>query len=126
MSIHVDVITRIKKIIKERGDKPLELLNPIFEFLGFKRVEIQIYNLLLEKSLTISQIRKELKVSERTIREYMKRLLEKGVVVRTVRIEKRLKYVYSALSPEKAWKMMKEEIQKTVEEISETLERIAL
>lgn len=126
MSIHVDIIARIKEIIKEKGDKPLEPLNSILKFLGFKKVEIQMYNLLLEKPLTISQIRKELKVSERTIREYMKSLLDKGFVVRKVRIEKRLKYVYSALSPEQAWNRMKNEIQKIVEEITETLEKIAL
>ncbi len=52
----------------EGGRKPIELLNAILGFLNFKPVEIKIYNLLLNSSLTIKQIEDQLDLSERTIR----------------------------------------------------------
>jgi len=122
MPVHVDKITKIKEMMK-RGKRPPELLNTILKFLDFKNVEIELYNLLLKGSMTITQIEKELKVSERTVREYMKSLLEKEFIVRKVEAGKRLKYVYSALPPEEAWKKMKKEINKIMKEMSRIFEK---
>ena len=123
MSMHIDKITKIREVMEENGKNSLELLNTILRFLDFKKVEIILYNLLLERSLPISQIKRELNVSERTIREYVKRLLEKGFIARSVETGKRLKYIYSSISPEEAWKKMKDEIEEIVEKISVQFEK---
>ena len=114
----------IEKILKERK-KPIELLNVIFGFLNFKPIEIRIYNLLLKSSLTIKQMEKQLNLSERTIRKYIKRLEQEGFINKRVKQDKRLKYVYNAVPIQKAWKNVRNKIQKILEEITKTLQRKA-
>ena len=114
----------IEKILKERK-KPIELLNVIFGFLNFKPIEIRIYNLLLKSSLTIKQMEKQLNLSERTIRKYIKRLEQEGFINKRVKQDKRLKYVYNAVPIQEAWKNVRNKIQKILEEITKTLERKA-
>ena len=111
----------IEKALNERK-KPVELLSIIFTFLNFKSVEIKIYNLLLKTSLTIKQIEKQLNISERTIRKYIKRLDEEGFIIRKVEQGKRLKYVYRAVPVQDAWKNVKDKIQKILGDITKVLE----
>ena len=118
-------IVDIEKMLKTRK-KPIGLLNVILDFLNFKPIEIRIYNLLLKSSLTIKQIEKQLNLSERTIRKYIKRLEQERFIVKKVEENKRLKYVYSAVPIQKAWKKMKNKIRKILKEITETLEIKAL
>lgn len=106
----------------KKGKKPLELLNVILGFLNFKSVEIKIYNLLLKSSLTIKQIEKQLNLSERTIRKYIKRLDEEGFIIRTVEQGKRLKYVYVAVPVQEAWEKVKGKIEKILGDITKVLE----
>ncbi len=40
-----NAVSEIKKALKQRK-KPVELLNLIFAFFNFKKVEVKIYNLL--------------------------------------------------------------------------------
>ena len=115
-------IADIERILKGRK-KPIELLNVILGFLNFKAIEIKIYNLLLKSSLTIKQIEKQLNLSERTIRKYIKRLEQEGFINKKVKQDKRLKYVYNAIPIQKAWKNVRNKIQKILEEITKTLER---
>ncbi len=110
----------IEKALNERK-KPVELLNIIFTFLNLKSVEIKIYNLLLKTSLTIKQIEKQLNISERTIRKYIKRLDEEGFIIRTVEQGKRLKYVYRAVPVQEAWENVKDKIENILEDITKVL-----
>jgi predicted transcriptional regulator len=111
----------IEKALNKRK-KPVELLNIIFTFLNLKSVEIKIYNLLLKTSLTIKQIEKQLNISERTIRKYIKRLDEEGFIVRTVEQGKRLKYVYRAVPVQEAWENVKDKIENILKDITKVLE----
>ena len=115
-------IADIEKILKGRK-KPIELLNVILSFLNFKPIEIKIYNTLLKSSLTIKQIEKQLNLSERTIRKYIKRLEQEGFINKKVKQGKRLKYIYNAVTIQEAWKNVRNKIQKILEEITKTLER---
>jgi predicted DNA-binding transcriptional regulator len=114
-------IEDIEDVLKGRK-KPTELLNIILGFLNFKKTEIKIYNLLLKSSLTIKQIQKQLNLSERTIRKYIKRLDQEGFIARKVEQGKRLKYVYMAVPVQKTWEKVKDKIQKILNEISKVLE----
>jgi len=114
-------IADIEKALKE-GNKPMELLNVILGFLNFKPVEIKIYNLLLTSSLTIKQIQNLLNLSERTIRKYILRLDQEGFITKTVEEGKRLKYVYTAVPIQEAWKKVKGKIQEILDEITQVLE----
>ena len=111
----------IEKILKE-GKDPAEVLNVILRFLNFKPTEIKIYNILLKSSLTIKQIEKQLNLSERTIRKYIKRLEQEGFINKRVKQGKRLKYIYNAVPIQEVWKNAKNEIQKILDEITKTLE----
>ena len=118
-------IADIERILKGRK-KPIELLNVILGFLNFKAIEIKIYNLLLKSLLTIKQIEKQLNLSERTIRKYIKRLEQEGFINKKVKQDKRLKYIYNAVPIQEAWKNVKNKIQKILEEITKTLEMKAM
>ncbi|RJS86438.1 HTH domain-containing protein [Methanophagales archaeon] len=114
-------IADIEKALKE-GRNPIELLNVILGFLNFKPVEIKIYNLLLNSSLTIKQIQNLLNLSERTIRKYILRLDQEGFIIKTVEEGKRLKYVYTAVPIQEAWKKVKGKIEEILDEITRVLE----
>lgn len=111
----------IEKALKE-GKKPKELLTVILGFLNFKPIEIKIYDLLLNSSLTIKQIQNLLDLSERTIRKYIRRLDQEGFIIKRVEEGKRLKYVYSAVPVQEAWKKVKGKIQGALDEITRVLE----
>jgi len=114
-------IEDIEKALNQRK-KPIELLNIILVFLNFKSVEIRIYNLLLKTSLTIKQLEKQLNISERTIRKYIKRLDEEGFIVKKVEQGKRLKYVYMAVPIQETWEKVKGKIEKILSDITKVLE----
>ncbi|MGB2841949.1 MAG: helix-turn-helix domain-containing protein [Halobacteriota archaeon] len=114
-------IADIEKALKE-GKKPKELLTVILGFLNFKPIEIKIYDLLLNSSLTIKQIQNLLDLSERTIRKYIRRLDQEGFIIKRVEEGKRLKYVYSAVPVQEAWKKVKGKIQGALDEITRVLE----
>lgn len=118
-------IEDIENVLKGRK-KPIELLNIILGFLNFKTAEIKIYNLLLKSSLTIKQIERQLNLSERTIRKYIKKLDQDGFITRKVEQGKRLKYVYRAVPVQEIWKKVKGKIQKILDEISKVLETKAV
>lgn len=114
-------IADIEKALKE-GTEPIALLNVILGFLKFKPIEIKIYNLLLTSSLTIKQIQNLLNLSERTIRKYIQRLDQEGFIIKKVEAGKRLKYVYTAVPIQEAWKKVKGKIQEIIAEITRVLE----
>jgi len=114
-------IADMENVLKGRK-KPIELLNTILGFLDFKTTEIKIYSLLLKSSLTIKQIEKQLNLSERTIRKYIKKLGQDGFITRKVEQGKRLKYVYIAVPVQETWRKVKGKIQKILDEITKVLE----
>lgn len=114
-------IVDIEKSLEE-GKKPIELLNAILSFLNFKPIEIRIYDLLLNSSLTIKQIEDRINLSERTIRKYIRGLDQKGFIIKKVEQGKRLKYVYSAVPIREAWKKVKGKVQGILDEVTKVLE----
>jgi len=118
-------IADMENVLKGRR-KSIELLNIILGFLNFKTAEIKIYNLLLKSSLTIKQIERQLNLSERTIRKYIKKLDQDGFIIRKVVQGKRLKYVYMAVPVQETWKKVKDKIQKVLDEITKVLETKAV
>ncbi len=115
-----DYIADIENAINKRTN-PVELLNVILGFLNFKKVEIEIYNILLKSSLTIKEIEKKSNLSERTIRKHLKRLCQEGFITKKVKEDKRLKYVYKAVPVQEAWKKANNKIQRTLNEITKSL-----
>jgi len=111
----------IQNLLKGRKN-PIELLNIILVFLNFKTTEIKIYNLLLKSPSTIKQIEKQLNLSERTIRKYIKRLDHEGFITKRVEQGKRLKYVYVAVPVQEMWIKVKSNIQQMLDEITKVLE----
>ena len=124
MKLRVDTLTRLKEVIKEKKNRPFDLLNSVFYLLNFKDVEIKLYNLLLKKPLTINEIERKLSISDRTIREYIKGLLEKGFITREVLKEKRLKYTYSSVPITEGWKRVKNEVEEIVREINKVFSKL--
>ena len=118
-------IADIENVLKRRK-KPIELLNIVLGFLNFKTTEIKIYNLLLKSSLTIKQIERQLNLSERTIRKYIKKLDQGGFIIKKVVQGKRLKYVYMAVPVQETWKKVKDKIQKILDAITKVLEAKAV
>lgn len=106
----------------EEVKKPIELLSAVLGFFNFKPVEIKIYNLLLNSSLTIKQIEGRLNLSERTIRKYVRRLDQKGFIIKRVEQGKRLKYVYTAVPVHEVWRKVKGKIQEILDEVAMVLE----
>ena len=115
-----NAVSEIEKALKQRK-KPVELLNLIFAFLNFKKAEVKIYNLLLKKSLTIKEMEKQLGISERTIRKYLKKLHEEGFIQRKVDESERLRYIYRAVSLQEAWKLVRRRIENIMDEISQVI-----
>ena len=118
-------IVDIENALMEKK-RPVALLNFILGFLNFKKTEIEIYNLLLKSSLTIKEIEKQLNLSERTIRKYIKRLYQEGFIVRKVEQGKRLRYIYMAIPIQKAWNKVKGNIQQIIDEITKVIETRAM
>ena len=116
-----DYLEDIEKALK-KGKKPTEILNIILDFLNFKSVEIKIYNLLLKTSLGVREMERHLHVSERTIRKYIKRLHQEGFITRKVEEGKRLRYLYSSVPIQEAWKKVEERIQEILSDISKALQ----
>ena len=59
---------------------------------------------------------------ERTIRKYIRRLDQEGFIIKKVEEGKRLKYVYTAVPIQEAWKKVEDKIQKILDEITRDLE----
>lgn len=114
-------INDLKKALSAKKD-PVETFNIILSFFNFEAMEIRIYNLLLNTSLTIKEIEEQLDVSERSIRKYIKRLEEEGLITKRVEQGKRLKYVYQSIRIQEAWKKVEDNINKIVDDISDVMD----
>jgi predicted DNA-binding transcriptional regulator len=72
--------------------------------------EFRVYQFLTKKPMTIKQLERNVRVSERMLRIYLDDLLRKHFISRRVIGEKRLKYVYTANPSVEILKMIKSKI----------------
>ena len=111
----------LKRTLSMKKD-PIETFSLVLSFFNFETMEVKLYNLLLNASLTIKEIEEQLDVSERSIRKHIKRLEEEGLITKTVEQGNRLKYVYRSISLPEAWKKVKANINKIIDEIGVVME----
>ncbi len=100
-----------------------EKLWELLRSLGFKKTELRVYQLLLEKKrpMRITEIQKELGLSERSVREHVLNLYRKGVLKRTLIEKGWLGYVYTAASPKELIEHIKESIMRKIDEIEKEI-----
>lgn len=111
----------IEKALHRKG-KPIEVFNVVLEFLNLSNVEVKIYGLLLKTSFTIKELEEQLDISERSIRKYIKRLEEEGLVTKEVEQGTRLKYVYRSVQIQEAWEKIEDKINKMIDDIATVIE----
>ena len=75
-----------------------------------KSNEMLVYNLLSKNPMTIKQIQKSAKMSERSLRTHLDDLVEKNFVKRNLIEGKHIKYVYYANSGENLLGILKRQI----------------
>lgn len=102
-----------------------EKFENLLRSLGVKRTEIRIYRLLLEREvpMRITEIQKELGISERSVREHVLNLYRRGFLKRRMIQKGWLGYVYTAISPAELLERLKENIVKRINEIEEELNK---
>lgn len=100
-----------------------ERLEALLRSLGVKKTELRIYRLLLEKKepLRITEIQKELGISERSVREHVLSLYRKGILRRSLIEQGWLGYVYTAVSPGEVLENIKQSLIKRINELEQEL-----
>lgn len=88
---------------------PLIALFGMFEMKGH---QTKIFRLLMDRPMTIKQLEKVSKMSERMIRTYLGDLIEKNFIKRNIIEDRRLKYVYSANPPKMIINLLKDTISR--------------
>ena len=86
----------------------------IISALCLDRKEGEMYRILLRGRLRIDELQKRLKVSERTVRRYIKIMFDEGFIKRKVIEGRRLAYEYASVSPAEVWKNLKNDVMKNV------------
>ena len=76
-----------------------------------KSNELIVYNILAKKQMTIKQLQKNTKMSERSIRTYLDDMINRKFVSRKLIEGKHLKYVYYANSGENLLESVKRHIE---------------
>ncbi|MBI2971914.1 MAG: hypothetical protein HYY37_05835 [Candidatus Aenigmarchaeota archaeon] len=89
---------------------PAAAILPLFTLFSMKGHELQIFEILMKKPMTIKQLQKASHMSERMLRTYLDDLTERNFVFKKVVEDKRLKYVYYAHSPESIMQAAKDMI----------------
>ncbi len=89
----------------------------VLKKLGFKKTEIKVYSTLLEckKEMSIKEIIKKAKVSEKSARNALKKLLKENFVTRKLFEGKRLFYKYKPVPIKTAWEDFKKRIEKIID-----------
>ncbi|WP_457750835.1 transcriptional regulator [Thermococcus sp.] len=100
-----------------------EGLEALLKSLGVKKTELKIYRLLLEKRepMRITEIQRELGISERSVREHVLSLYRKGMLRRDLIQQGWLGYAYTAVSPSEVLENIKESIMKKITELEKEL-----
>ncbi len=82
----------------------------LFTMFSMKGHEMEIFGLLSARPMTIKELQKESKMSERQLRTYLEDLTERKFISKKVVEDQRLKYVYYANPPETILSLAKETI----------------
>ncbi|WP_297460848.1 transcriptional regulator [Thermococcus sp.] len=100
-----------------------ERLEVLLRSLGVKRTELKIYMLLLEKKrpMRITEIGRELGISERSVREHVLSLYRRGILRRTLVEQGWLGYTYTAVSPGEVLENLKQNLIKRINELEKEL-----
>jgi len=100
-----------------------ERLEALLRSLGVKRTELRIYRLLLEKKrpMRVTEIVKELGISERSVREHVLSLYRRGMLKRELIQQGWLGYTYTAVSPGELLENLKRHILDRINEIEKEL-----
>ncbi|GAB6136269.1 transcriptional regulator [Thermococcus prieurii] len=102
-----------------------ERLEALLRSLGLKRTELRIYRLLLEKKrpMRVTEIVKELGISERSVREHVLSLYRRGMLRRELIQQGWLGYTYTAVSPSELLENLKKYILERINEIERELRK---
>ncbi|WP_461865280.1 helix-turn-helix domain-containing protein [Thermococcus sp.] len=100
-----------------------EKLENLLRSLGLKKTELKIYRLLLDKNkpMRITEIKEELGISERSVREHVLSLYRKGLLKRELIQQGWLGYVYTATAPAEFLEKLKHRIVTKINEIEREL-----
>ena len=98
--------------------KEINKLDTLFDYLNFRKIDMEIYKFLLVKKVsTVKQIKDNLSLSEKTARTHLNKLRKLGFIKRKIMEEGKLKYVYCVENVSIGWKNLKNKIQGIVKEI---------
>ena len=102
-----------------------ERLEALLRSLGVKKTELRIYRLLLEKKrpMRVTEIVRELGISERSVREHVLSLYKKGMLRRKLIQQGWLGYTYTAVSPGELLENIKRHFLERINEIERELKR---
>ncbi|AHL23602.1 MULTISPECIES: transcriptional regulator [Thermococcus] len=102
-----------------------ERLETLLRSLGVKKTELRIYRLLLEKKrpMRVTEIVKELGISERSVREHVLSLYRRGMLRRELIQQGWLGYTYTAVSPSELLENLKRHILERINEIEKELRK---
>lgn len=102
-----------------------ERLEALLRSLGVKKTELRIYRLLLEKKrpMRITEIVKEVGISERSVREHVLSLYRKGMLRRELIQQGWLGYTYTAVSPAELLENIKRNILEKISELEREFTR---
>jgi len=102
-----------------------ERLEALLRSLGLKRTELRIYRLLLEKKrpMRVTEIVRELGISERSVREHVLSLYRRGMLRRELIQQGWLGYTYTAVSPSELLENLKNYILERINEIEKELRK---
>ncbi|WP_461863825.1 helix-turn-helix domain-containing protein [Thermococcus sp.] len=100
-----------------------EKLENLLRSLGLKKTELKIYRLLLDKNqpMRITEIKEELGISERSVREHVLSLYRKGLLKRELIQRGWLGYVYTATAPAEFLERLKHRLMTKINEIEKEL-----
>ncbi|WP_297535505.1 transcriptional regulator [Thermococcus sp.] len=100
-----------------------EKLEALLRSIGVKKTELRIYRLLLEKSrpMRITEIVRELGISERSVREHVLSLYRRGILKRELIQQGWLGYTYTAVSPGELLESIKRYILERISELEKEL-----
>ena len=83
----------------------------MLKFFQLKSNELLVYNLLSKKPMTINQLQKSTKMSERSLRTYLDNMMGRNFVRRKLIEAKHLKYIYYANSGDNLLGIIKNHVE---------------
>ncbi len=83
----------------------------MLKFFQLKSNELLVYNMLSKKPMTIKQLQKNMKMSERSLRAYLDNMVGRKFVKRKLIEGKHLKYVYYATSGDNLLGIIKNHVE---------------